>query len=284
MNTNSYRAEFAAYNSALALARYRHHVGAEPEFRIDRLRADYGDLFSPDALADLQSHIDKVRADEETESNGLRALLGAARLEHVEIQAGEAARELAACESSSHLEWNGELISLENISFRLATEAKKTRRDELAKRSTDAVSTCDDLRITRLHLLHDAANALGFDSYCELIAQATRTNLTLVRADAESLLKQTEGVHRAALSKIVTRESSAVRANDLNFADLAYLERMPWLDKFFSAQNWLMTYAETMSGMGIRIDKQPNIHIEFVERGIPARAGSVLCATSGNCL
>ena len=53
MNINEYRAQFAAYNSALELARYRRHVGSEPEYGIDQVRADHADLFSASALADL---------------------------------------------------------------------------------------------------------------------------------------------------------------------------------------------------------------------------------------
>lgn len=263
MNTNSYRAEFAAYNSSLELARYRHHVGSEPEFKLERLRDSYGDLFSPGALADLQSHIDKTRAEAETELSGLRGLLSAARLEHVAAQANEASRELAACESSIHLEWNGETVALENISVALALEPEKIRRDRLFHRWIDVISTCDDLRLIRLRHLHDAARTLGFDSYCELIAEATRTNLSQVELDVEGLLKETESVHRWALTKVVARELPAATASDLNFADLDYLERLPWLDKYFAAQNWSTIYSATMKGLGIRVDKQPNIQIAF---------------------
>lgn len=266
MNINEYRAQFAAYHSSLELARYRYHVGSEPEFRIDRVRADYSDLFSPSALTDLQSHIDQVRAEAQTESTGVRRLLGAARLEHVEIQANEATRELSICESSIHREWSGETGAPEAMSFCLAIEPGKIRRDELARRLTDVVSTCDDLRVTRLHQLHESAGSLGFGSYGDLIAEATGTNLNQVRRDAEALLKQTEDVHRLATATLVARDSSAVAASDLSFADLAYLERLPWLDKFFSLQNWSTIYSEMMRGLGIRVDKQPNLQMVCVTR------------------
>jgi len=266
MNITEYRAEFAAYNSALELARYRHHVGSGAELRIDRLRGEYGDLFSADALTNLESQADETRT--KADSAGLRGLLGAARLEHVEIQAQEASRELAICESSSHSEWNGERVSFGDISSRLATEAQKRRRAELAQRWSDTLPTCDDLRMTRLRLLHEAASTLGFGSYCLLVAETTRTNLSQMQLDAEGLLKQTEAVHRLALSRVITRELAAAPASDLNFADLAYLERLPWLDKFFSAQNWSTIYAETMSLLGIRVDKQPNLQVTLADQSL----------------
>ena len=209
MNINEYRAQFSAYNASLELARYRHQVGSEPEFRIDRVRADYSDLFTPAALTELQSHLDATHA-EASDGAAVRVLLGAARLEHVEIQAHEASRELAGCESSMRIEWCGERVSPESISFRLSTESQKVRRNELARRWTKPLAACDELRFARLHRLHIGAGKLGFDSYGDLIAEATRTNLGQVRLDAEALLKQTEAVHRLALSKLVKRELPAV--------------------------------------------------------------------------
>jgi hypothetical protein len=273
MNINEYRAQFAAYNSALELARYRRHVGSEPEYGIDQVRADHADLFSASALADLQSHLDQLQA--ETESAGVRRLLQAAQLEYVENQVDEASRELSHCESSMRLRWYGETVSAEAVSFHLATEPHKIRRDELARVWTNELSTCDDLRMTRVRLLHNAASRLGFDSYGDLIAQATGTNLSQMQLDTEGLLKQTEETHRVALSTLVKRELSAVSASALNFADLAYLERASWLDKFFLEQNWPTIYRDMMNGLGIRVDKQPNIQT--------ARAQDSRSAQSAEC-
>jgi hypothetical protein len=174
------------------------------------------------------------------------------------------------------IEWCGERVSPESISFRLSTESQKVRRNELARLWTKALAACDELRFARLHRLHIGAGKLGFASYGDLIAEATRTNLSQVRLDAEALLKQTEALHRLALSSLVKRELPAVSASELNFADLAYLERVPWLDKFFLAQNWATTYAKMMDGLGIRVDKQPNIQIALADSSLRDRPAMCL--------
>lgn len=278
MNTDSYRAEFADYNSSLVLTRYRQRTFAEtdakPDIIIARLRDSHSDLFSRNALADLQAQIDSSPPEFETEVSGLRVLLSAARLEHVAAQTSEASSELTACESSLHLEWQGQTVALENVSTALAGEAEKVGRDQLFHRWLDAVSTCDDLRLTRLSHLHEAARTLEFDSYGELIAEATQTNFSQVQSDSEELLKETESTHRWAMTRVVARELPAVAAADLNVADLAYLSRLPWLDKFFTAHNWPKIYAETMNGLGIRVDKQPNLQIVFASAASQSRDSS----------
>jgi len=271
MNTTLYRTQFAAYNSSLALAHYQQHLDSEPELRIDRLRADYGDLFSNDALADLQSALAGIRPEAESEAAGVRALLGAARLEHLEIQVDEATRELATCESRTRIRWSGEAVSPQTISFHLATEPDKTRRAELGKRWVDAVASCNDLRVSRLRLLHQASASLSFDSYTDLIAESTRTNLQQVRLDSEGLLEQTESVYRSAVSRVVKHDSSLVTTSELGFADLVFLERMPWLDKFFATQNWMKIYSEMFDLLGIRVDRQPNIQISVLSPALRDR-------------
>src|SRR6267143_957392 len=130
MNINEYRAEFAAYNTSLQLARYQYHVGSELRFKVEELHDSYGDLFSFDALDNLKALIAEAGTANETEATGLQRLLGAARLENIEIKAGYATRELASCESSVQLKWNGEAVSPEVVSVLLATEPNKLRRDE----------------------------------------------------------------------------------------------------------------------------------------------------------
>ena len=57
-----------------------------------------------------------------------------------------------------------------------------------------------------------------------------------------------------------------MQLGDLDFADLPYFEAMPWLGKSLSAKDPLRTYAETMKGLGIRVDKQPNIQMDIETR------------------
>jgi hypothetical protein len=274
MNISEYRDQFASFNSSLELARYRHHVGLTSKANNDQAFDRYGELFSLEAMAQLRSSIDQTPADFETERSGLQRLLTAAQLRHVEVRAAEVTEELSHCEAAT-LEWCGAELALADVPARLARESKKLQRRELAARWLDSISACDDLRTARLKSLNESARLLGFTSYREQIIEVTDSNSHDMQQAAWSLLEQTESAYKSALTKLVAREFPDARLGDLDFADLPYFEAVPWLDRYFPAKNLLRNLEETMKGMGIRVERQPNIQIDIELR--PGRNSAAAC-------
>jgi hypothetical protein len=266
MNTDEYRREFAAYNSALELAYYQHRAGFEPQLHTQPIYDRYSDLFTRDAIDDLKRERDRVPAHRETERAGLNALYGAARIGYLEAHAKELTDECARCESSARVEWEGESIPAYNVPQRIANERAALRRRELTARWTDALAACDDLRAAHFESVHDTALSLGFDSYRALFTDIMGTDyLELVKA-TQSFLARTEAPYKSALARAVARDLPEVPFDDLQHADFFFFERMARLDPFFPAEDLLTTYAAAMSGLGIRVERQKNIHMDTEAR------------------
>jgi hypothetical protein len=261
MNISEYRAQFASFNSSLERARYRHHVGLTSDLNNAETYDRYGDLFSLSAIADLQSRLDNTATDFETERSGLQRLLSAAQLQQVAWHAREATNELAYCEASERLEWRGEKISLEDVPRLLAREENKTIRGELAARWADSISICDELRTAQVDSFRESARILGFSSFHELAAKATNCEVARVHSAAFTLLEQTQAEYCSALGAM-NRNFPDQRLGDLDAADLPCFDAMPWLDKFFPRKDVFRIHEETMRGLGIRLDKLPNLEIE----------------------
>lgn len=274
MNISEYRDQFSSFNSALALAHYRYHVGLTDKPDSDQVFDRYSDLFSLEAIAQLRSAIDQTPADFETERKGLQRLRTSAQLRRVEVRARELTEELAHCEAATTVEWNGAELTTEEVPARLAREPKKLQRRELAARWLDSISVCDGLRRARLESLNESARLLGFASYRGLISEVTDTNHDMQRA-AWSLLEQTESAYKSSLTKLVVREFPDARLGDLNLADLPYFEAVPWLDRILPAKNLLRQYGETMKGMGVRVERQTNIQID--SEATPGRNPAAAC-------
>ncbi|HEY0386066.1 MAG TPA: hypothetical protein VGC64_08635, partial [Pyrinomonadaceae bacterium] len=79
MKIEDYRRDFAAYNSALELAYYRHRAGFERELCIEPVYDRYGELFTREAIEDLNQELQKIPEHRETERAGIGSLRGAAR-------------------------------------------------------------------------------------------------------------------------------------------------------------------------------------------------------------
>lgn len=262
MKIEDYRRDFAAYNSALELAYYRHRAGFERELRIEPIYDRYGELFTREAIDDLTQELQKIPEHRETERAGIDALRGAARYGYLQAQAKDLTFELALCESSARIEWKGESLPAYNAPAKVANEPVATVRRELTARWVDALVACGDLRAARIESFHAAARELGFTSYRQLCAETTHTDYEQLALAAGRFLERTEPAYMSALAKAVASDLPGVAFDDLQHADYFFFERMARLDTLFPADELLSTYAEAMKGLGIHVERQQNIMID----------------------
>lgn len=258
MDTNDYRARFASFNSESELARYHQHVGLTSNLTLVEINNIHSDLFSRTALAEVEAQLQQTPLHLETERVSLTRLLGWARRRFADAQAVEVTRELRRCEQSSIVPWKGETISNENEACkRLASEAERQPRREIAVRWADAISKCNDLRLAYLARLNDAAVTLQYQSFYDLVIGNDRPIFSTTTI--ESVLEQTESSYSIALSRLLTEEFPSLRPNELSFADLPRITGLSWLDHFFNGPDLFRCYVETMRGLGVRVDQQKAI-------------------------
>jgi oligoendopeptidase F len=266
MKIEDYRRDFAAYNSALELAHYQHRAGFERELRIEPIYDRYGDLFKREAIDDLTRELAEIPHHKETDSAGLRALIGAARYGYLQAQAKDLTFERALCESSTRIEWKGESLPVYNVPAKIANEPSPAVRRELTARWLDGLSACNDLRAARIESFHESARALGFDSYRQLCTETSQTDFEQLASATEKFLQRTEQAYMSALARATALDLPGAALDDLQHADYFSFERMARLDPLFPADQLLQTYAAAMRGLGIRVEQQDNIKIDDESR------------------
>ncbi|HEY0377517.1 MAG TPA: hypothetical protein VGC87_11390 [Pyrinomonadaceae bacterium] len=266
MNISDYRRDFAAYCSAVELAHYQYRAGHERELHLEPIYDRYGDLFTLVAIDSLRRAWEETQAHQETERAGLFLLLGSARAGFLEAQGRELTDEISRCEAGAGVEWAGERVPLNNVPKIIANEPLAARRRELAARWLDAQCSCNDLRATLIESFHESALALGFDSYRALFADIMATDFERLSAAADQFLERTEGPYTSALRGAVARDLPGGAFDDLEHADLFYFQRAPRLDPFFPAKELMATYSDGVAGLGIRVERQRNIHIDAEPR------------------
>jgi hypothetical protein len=266
MNVSDYRRDYAAYCSALELAHYQHRAGFERELNLEPIYDRYGDLFTRDAIDDLERAYRETPEHRETERASLNKLIAAARVAYLDARARELTDELARCTSSTFVEWNDESVPLNSVPKIISNEVVASRRRELAARWTGALRTCDDLRGARLESFHDSARTLGFDSYRALFSDIMGVDYQHLAASTQEFLAGTESAYTSALARTVARSLPGVSFDDLQYADYFYFQRMSHLDPFFPPQNLMAIYGAAMEDFGIHVERQPNIHIDDQER------------------
>ncbi|HEX8285412.1 MAG TPA: hypothetical protein VF588_18805 [Pyrinomonadaceae bacterium] len=273
MNPADYRRDYAAYRSAVELARFEHHAGlsAAPDLRPAEER--YADLWTRDSFTDLRRAHDETPAQFETERAGLRALAGAAAVGHAEAQAREVSGELARCAESGSFEWGGERVRASESPRLLAAESDAARRGELARRWLDAVGACDDLRAARLEALDEGARALGFGGRRALYEEFTGASLESLAGPAEAFLRRTESAYMTALAAWATRELPQGRAPE--YADRLFFERAARTAASFPARDFQQLYAAALDGLGVRPGSRPNLRVD--EEARPGKREESAC-------
>jgi hypothetical protein len=262
MNISQYRQEFAAYGSALELVQYQHRAGLEPDLHTEAIYERYGDLFTRQAITDLEHALKETPAQLETERASLHALTGAARIGYLETNAREVTDERAHCEASASVEWEGAEIPAHSVPKKIGNEPLASRRRELMARWLDSINACNDLRAARFESFQESARSLGFESYRALFTEITGTDYEQLAATARAFLERTEGPYRSALARATARDLRDVERDQLQHADFLFFQRMPRLDRFFPAHEVLPTYRAAMKGLGINVEQQRNIHID----------------------
>jgi hypothetical protein len=266
MDPSDYRRDYADYSAAAERARFEHHAGLSPRLELRPAEERYADLWTREAIGDLRRALDETPAQFETERAGLRALAGAAGLKYAEVRAREVSEELRRCAESGGFEWNGARVTARDVTGLLAAERDAARRRELTRRRLDAVRACDDLRAARLEALNDAARELGFEGRRALYEELTGVSLEAFAAGAESFLRRTEAVYMSALAEWSSRELGPGTGRAPEYADLLFFERAADTEARLPARDFGGLYAETLAGLGVRVESQRNLRVDDAQR------------------
>src|SRR5205085_1045197 len=132
-------------------------------------------------------------------------------------------------------------------------------------RERDALLPCDDLRAAHLDALNTTANtALGFASYFALLDETTQTDEQKLTAAAGALLARTNDAYRKHLHAWSARHLPPPLARTPVFADRLFFARLASFDQFFAAHDLPRTYIAAMSALGIRVERQTNLRVEWL--------------------
>lgn len=277
MNPGDYRRDFAAYCSALTRERYNHHAGLTAEPRFEPIKERYSDLWTRESRDELRRAREETAAQFETERAALRTLAASAELNYLESRAGDVSAELSRCAEAARVDWGGgRRVRADEAKDLIGVETQGARRRELAARWFDALRSCDDLRAARLESLGEAARESGRESLRASYEEAAGVSWDALVAPARAFLERTASVYHTSLGRWQLKAGVAPLSQDaLTYADAATFERASGLEAFFRTLDARTLYAELMSGLGVRVERQANLRIDDAAR--PAKKRRAAC-------
>jgi hypothetical protein len=174
--------------------------------------------------------------------------------------------ELVSFEASANVEVDGERIPYHNVPVLIAGEHDFERRDRLREASLRVVEQTNPRRMEILRTtLATLADEFGQDSYTTYNAEKKRIDYGLLRSRMEDFLSETEEPYTALMGRWV-EETTERMLGEIGSHHFSYISRVPQYDEYFRKDRLHGAYQRTLSGMGLDLASQKNIHIDAEER------------------
>ncbi|MCL5109021.1 MAG: hypothetical protein M1401_09200 [Chloroflexi bacterium] len=245
---------------------YLADAGLKETLAIAPLYDEYGWLFGREAVDGL------LRGRQDRTS---RYLADFAAQGYLDDSVKALTEEATNAKIQAKVEWDGQEIPYRSAAVVLANEPDSGRRHELNQRLAERTAESNPQLLRRLRRLHLEAGALGFADYVALCDDLGGLNLLWLGERMAELLERTGPVHYRRLENMLA--GIGVARESADNSDLAFLFRAPQFDALFPKDRLLYTLGQTLGGLGIDIDRQPNVELDVSER--PLKSPRAFCAT-----
>jgi hypothetical protein len=273
LDLDDYRSEAERFCEALDREYYLHLAGHKRELEVEPIYERHRALFSRPAVEEL-------RAAAGAEGEGGRRgayLLDFAVHGHLGLATAAEQARLAELEAKLELEVDGATIAYRAAPVEQANEPDAERRAAIsAARDTLLAEHLNPIHLEALERSHSLARSLGWASYREMCAELRGVDLEALARQTRDFLSATEDAYPGVLAPELDA-AGLEPLGRLRRSDLPRFFRAPELDGAFAAERLVASFAETMSGLGIDVGRQSNVHLDTESR--PTKSPRAFCAT-----
>jgi hypothetical protein len=281
-----YRQQYVNFNAALIREQYLYYSGQKQELAVSPIYERYSDLFTRDSIANLKQTLEQTPSHFETDRKAILRLLTFAVDKLLEASVKELTEAIHEHEAKSTIEWEGKRLTFQDCAIAIATEADRAARLVLYNRRAEIIERLNDLRAERLSKLHETARSIKLflagertseteHNYAKLYEGLLGLDYSAQAGEAERLLALTESVYVAKLDQALKRDLG-IGVEEAQRPDAIHFLHQTRYDDHFPFDSLLEVYRETMAGLGIKVELQNNIHIDFEPR--PNKAPRPFCA------
>jgi hypothetical protein len=181
---------------------------------------------------------------------------------------------IADHETNDTIEWDGKQVPYRGIQPLIANESNPERRRHLDSMRARLTADQNSLREERWERLHERAQDLGYATYVDFCDDISRLHLHDLKLMVEDFLWDTEEVYRDRLERFL--RDTGIPPARAEKCDLAFLFRAPQYDSLFPKKKLRHALDETLRGLGITLDAQPNVYLDTEPR--PQKSPRAFCS------
>jgi hypothetical protein len=253
---------------------YLHHAGHKRSYEIEAIYGRHAELFSRRAVEELR---DAAGRSDGEQGRRVSDLLDFAFQGYLgQAVKAESAR-LAELEASLKVEADSGLVPYRGVAVALANDPDAGRRAALeAARDELLAERLNPLHLAALERTHELARELGWARYREACAELRGIDLAALGVQADEFARATDDAYAALVDPELERAGVAP-LGELRRSDLPRFFRAPGLDELFPSERMVASFSETLSGLGIELGAQHNVHLDTESR--ETKSPRAFCAT-----
>jgi hypothetical protein len=272
---DEYRREAELFLEEIDREYYLQGAGHKPDLEIEPIYERHEALFGREAVERVGEA--RREAEEGEEEVRLRYLHQFALDGHLGAATRELEARLAALEASLEVVVDGEPIPYRMAPVAQANEADPGRRADIeATRNAVLAERLNPLHLEALERVHAACEDLGWPSYLDAYSDVRALDLRALAAELERFAETTEPGYAGILDPELERTVGFGLA-DLRRSDLVRFFRAAHLDGLFPGERMVPALRETLAGLGIDLDAQPNVMLDTETR--PTKSPRAFCST-----
>jgi hypothetical protein len=264
---DAYRERGDRFVAALDEELYLHYAGHKPEFELQGLYEEYGDLFSQHWASALGAAEDGSFRSRQLWRFACEGYLGQLTKELEE--------KAAHAEATLTTRVDGRDLPYRMIRPTMMNEPDREKRERLEQARNELVAEhLNPLHREGEELVWDALPALGADTYRGLY-ERFGMDLEDLGAQCRAVIDDTEALYVKHMDRLF-RARLGLRLDQAKRWDVVRLFRAPEWDEHFRGDQMVPALEATLADLGIDLKRQANVHLDIEQR--PNKSPRAFCA------
>jgi hypothetical protein len=268
-----YRAAAETFYFEVEREHYLQGSGQKAELELEPIYARHAGLFSLDRVARFRAAAQAAGGET---ARGLRNLGQFALDGLLEAETRPQVEEVARLESSLEVEVGGRSIPYRQVVIEQSNEPDPRARAELAEASDRLLaSRINPLLREALDRSHAICRELGWDGYAAAYEELRGLGFEALGARVAKLMRATRPGYADVLAPQLER-AGLPPFDQLSRADIARFRRAGAFDDGFDRGRLTESFGRTLSGLGIELSEQRNVHLDIEPR--PTKSPRAFCS------
>ncbi len=240
-------------------------TGEKETYEVRTIYARHARLFDPE---NVRARLDE-RCDTRTMNLADFAVEG-----HIGLRLAEESERLVNAEMQAVVRLDGQDVPYRSAPVLVQNQEDRSRRLEWDRACCRVMESLNPLYSDIWRRTREIARELGFRDYRSMCDELARLDLDRLREAAVEMLEATAPGWPERVARAL--ESVGASPEDGTTADISHFMRARRFDDAFPAERLLPCLKETLEGLGIHPDRQPNLHLDIEDR--PLKSPRAFCA------